>query len=142
VRGWAASGGEARVGGAELFPVLPLPLRAGRTAGCLRLGASTHVMGVLNVTPDSFSDGGQLGHLDDVLARAADMLAAGAAILDIGGQSTRPHAPRVAPEEELARVLPAIQLRAPPRHQPDLLSRCGALLAVGGTPVCCPLACT
>lgn len=66
-----------RAGGAELFPVLPLPLRPGRTAGCLRLGASTHVMGVLNVTPDSFSDGGQLGHLDDVLARAADMLAAG-----------------------------------------------------------------
>jgi dihydropteroate synthase len=70
------------------------------------------VMGILNLTPDSFSDGGQLGGLDAVLEVARAMLAAGADILDIGGESTRPGAVPVAPEEEQARILPAIRALA------------------------------
>ncbi|MEX2044336.1 MAG: dihydropteroate synthase [Opitutus sp.] len=65
-------------------------------------------MGVLNVTPDSFSDGGELPTVQAVVDRAGRMLAAGADILDIGGESTRPGATPVAADDELARVLPAI----------------------------------
>lgn len=68
----------------------------------------TLIMGVLNVTPDSFSDGGQLPTADAVVARATAMLAAGADILDLGGESTRPGAASVSTADELARVLPAI----------------------------------
>ena len=72
------------------------------------------IMGVLNVTPDSFSDGGALyqqGHLnlDKVLARAEQMLAQGAAIIDIGGESTRPGAEPVSLQEECDRVLPVVE---------------------------------
>ncbi|MEC7517913.1 MAG: dihydropteroate synthase, partial [Pseudomonadota bacterium] len=75
-------------------------------------------MGVLNVTPDSFSDGGQLlsreGLLHDrLLERATHMVADGAAILDIGGESTRPGAAPVSLQEELDRVMGAVQLIAP-----------------------------
>ena len=76
------------------------------------------IMGVLNVTPDSFSDGGQLlsneGLLHDrLLERASQMVADGAAILDIGGESTRPGAAPVSLQEELDRVMGAVQLIAP-----------------------------
>jgi len=76
------------------------------------------IMGVLNVTPDSFSDGGQLlsneGLLHDrLLERAAQMVADGAAILDIGGESTRPGAAPVSLQQELDRVIGAVQLIAP-----------------------------
>ena len=72
------------------------------------------VMGVLNITPDSFSDGGQLYSdsgpvLDVVLARAEAMLAAGADILDIGGESSRPGAEPVSLDEELRRVMPVVE---------------------------------
>jgi dihydropteroate synthase len=76
------------------------------------------VMGILNVTPDSFSDGGALFDdgrlsLDKVLEQAEFMVASGAAILDVGGESTRPGATPVSPVEELDRVIPAIEaLRA------------------------------
>jgi len=66
-------------------------------------------MGILNLTPDSFSDGGRLGRLDAVLETARGMLEAGADILDIGGESTRPGAVPTPPEEEQARILPAIR---------------------------------
>ncbi|OHX12881.1 dihydropteroate synthase [Chromobacterium sphagni] len=66
------------------------------------------VMGILNVTPDSFSDGGRFNRVDDALLRAEAMLAEGADILDIGGESTRPGAAFVSPEEELQRVLPVL----------------------------------
>jgi dihydropteroate synthase len=70
-------------------------------------------MGILNVTPDSFSDGGELPNITATVERAAGMLAAGADVLDIGGESTRPGASPVGEGEELARVLPAIRaLRA------------------------------
>lgn len=65
-------------------------------------------MGVLNVTPDSFSDGGELGSTQAVVERAGAMIAAGADVLDLGGESTRPGAAAVSASEELARVLPAI----------------------------------
>jgi dihydropteroate synthase len=70
------------------------------------------IMGILNLTPDSFSDGGHLRGLDATLAVARAMLAAGADILDIGGESTRPGAEAIAPEEEQARILPAIRALA------------------------------
>lgn len=76
-----------------------------------------HVMGILNVTPDSFSDGGELLQggrvaMARVLARAEAMLAAGATLLDIGGESTRPGAAPVSEAEELERVLPVVEALA------------------------------
>mgnify|MGYP000362584863 FL=1 len=70
---------------------------------------SAHVMGILNVTPDSFSDGGQYNQLDKALARAESMVAEGATILDIGGESTRPGAAAVTVAEELERVVPVVE---------------------------------
>ncbi|EAZ71607.1 dihydropteroate synthase, partial [Vibrio cholerae NCTC 8457] len=67
------------------------------------------VMGILNTTPDSFSDGGRYVDLDVALARAQQMIDLGVAIIDIGGESTRPGAPDVALEEELQRVIPLIK---------------------------------
>lgn len=67
------------------------------------------VMGVLNVTPDSFSDGGRYAALDAALRRAEVMAAEGAAIIDVGGESTRPGAPPVSVQEELDRVLPVVE---------------------------------
>jgi len=71
-------------------------------------GKHTYLMGVLNVTPDSFSDGGDFNTLAAALAQARQMEAAGADIIDIGGQSTRPGAAQISLEEELDRVIPAI----------------------------------
>ncbi len=71
------------------------------------------VMGILNVTPDSFSDGGRFVARDDALAQAERMMRDGADIIDIGGESTRPGAPPVPLDEELERVIPLIEaLRA------------------------------
>ena len=68
-----------------------------------------HVMGILNTTPDSFSDGGSYTSIDNVIVRAKQMIEAGVSIIDIGGESTRPGAPDVSLEEELRRVIPAIK---------------------------------
>ena len=67
------------------------------------------VMGVLNVTPDSFSDGGRYLHIEDALAHGVEMWTDGADLVDIGGESTRPGAGRVDPEVEIARILPVIR---------------------------------
>lgn len=67
------------------------------------------LMGIINVTPDSFSDGGRFNALETALAQARRLEAEGAEILDIGGESTRPGAAEVGPEEEAARVLPVIK---------------------------------
>jgi dihydropteroate synthase len=67
------------------------------------------IMGIVNVTPDSFSDGGRHSSASAALAHAEQLLHEGADILDIGGESTRPGAPAVSLEEELARVLPVVQ---------------------------------
>ncbi|WP_317230304.1 dihydropteroate synthase [Clavibacter sp. MX14-G9D] len=66
-------------------------------------------MGILNATPDSFSDGGRHLALDDALAHARRLVAAGADVVDVGGESTRPGAGRVDADEELARVLPVVR---------------------------------
>ncbi|MEQ9545198.1 MAG: dihydropteroate synthase [Marinobacter sp.] len=68
-----------------------------------------HVMGVLNVTPDSFSDGGRFNRPDAALARARQMVADGAAFIDVGGESTRPGATEVSVAEELDRVCPVVE---------------------------------
>ena len=94
----------------------PLPDRlteAGRTL----------VMGVVNVTPDSFSDGGQWFEADAAIAHGTELLALGADILDVGGESTRPGAPRVSVAEELERVLPVI----------DALGGQGAIISIDTT---------
>jgi len=75
----------------------------------LELGARTWIMGVLNVTPDSFSDGGEFFSWERAVARALEIEAEGADILDIGGESTRPGATPVPLEEEKRRVLPVIE---------------------------------
>ena len=70
------------------------------------------IMGVVNVTPDSFSDGGDFQEASDAIDHARAMLAAGADIIDVGGESTRPGAKPVAPEDEAARVLPVVRALA------------------------------
>src|SRR4026207_2283729 len=70
------------------------------------------VMGVLNVTPDSFSDGGQYPSAHDAVAPGRRMAEEGAAIIDVGGESTRPGAATGGPAEELARVIPVIEALA------------------------------
>ncbi|GAC1034441.1 dihydropteroate synthase [Pseudomonas sp. No.21] len=71
-----------------------------------------HVMGILNVTPDSFSDGGRFSQRDAALRHAAEMVAAGATLIDVGGESTRPGARAVSPTEELERVAPVVEMIA------------------------------
>lgn len=68
-----------------------------------------HVMGILNVTPDSFSDGGRFAERDVALRHAEAMVAAGATLIDVGGESTRPGARAVSPTEELERVAPVVE---------------------------------
>lgn len=68
-----------------------------------------HVMGILNVTPDSFSDGGQFTAIDSAITHAKDMISAGATIIDIGGESTRPNAAAVSTEDEVQRVVPVVK---------------------------------
>ncbi|MBJ7901623.1 MAG: dihydropteroate synthase [Cyanobacteria bacterium RI_101] len=72
-------------------------------------GRRTYVMGILNATPDSFSDGGQFNALPNALAQARNLMSGGVDILDVGGQSTRPGAEIISLEEELNRVIPLIE---------------------------------
>jgi dihydropteroate synthase len=72
-------------------------------------GKKTYLMGILNVTPDSFSDGGKFNSLNAAVAQAKKLVKGGADILDIGGQSTRPGAEEITEEEELNRVIPVIR---------------------------------
>lgn len=82
----------------------------------MRIGAKefntkekTYVMGILNVTPDSFSDGGRYQDIDTALQHAEEMIKDGAAILDVGGESTRPGFTRISNEEEIERVVPIVE---------------------------------
>ncbi|WP_404340590.1 dihydropteroate synthase [Pseudoalteromonas mariniglutinosa] len=80
------------------------------------------IMGILNVTPDSFSDGGQYRQIDNAVKQAKKQLEDGAQIIDIGGESTRPGAPDVSLEEELQRVIPVVKaLRA---HSDSAVNDC------------------
>lgn len=74
----------------------------------LALGTNTHVMGILNVTPDSFSDGGRYLDVQQAVAHAETMIAEGATLIDVGGESSRPGASPVSVDEELARVVPVV----------------------------------
>ncbi|WP_394175963.1 dihydropteroate synthase [Thalassotalea litorea] len=76
------------------------------------------IMGILNVTPDSFSDGGQFTHIDAALKQAEQMILDGVAIIDIGGESTRPGAKEVCVADELDRVIPLIKAI---KHRFDVL---------------------
>ncbi|MCA1029170.1 dihydropteroate synthase [Cytobacillus kochii] len=69
----------------------------------------TLIMGILNITPDSFSDGGKYNQFEGVVERAKELVEAGADIIDIGGESTRPGYEEISVEEEIARVVPAIE---------------------------------
>ena len=73
-------------------------------------GKRTYLMGVLNVTPDSFSDGGDYYTIESALAQAENMVKSGVDIIDIGGQSTRPGAAEISLEEEIARVIPLVEI--------------------------------
>ncbi|MET3939026.1 dihydropteroate synthase [Paenibacillus sp. PvP094] len=82
----------------------------------LKLGTRTQIMGILNVTPDSFSDGGRYNQVDLAVAHAIQMMEDGADLIDIGGESTRPGSETVSAEEELSRIIPvieALKLQAP-----------------------------
>lgn len=77
--------------------------------GCLDLGEHTAIMGILNVTPDSFSDGGRYNDVEAAVARAVQIQGEGAAILDIGGQSTRPGHTAISAGEEWSRLEPVLR---------------------------------
>ena len=80
------------------------------TAQCKQLDLSQpHIMGILNVTPDSFSDGGKFNSVENALAHCEQMLQQGATIIDIGGESTRPNASPVTEDEECSRVVPVVE---------------------------------
>lgn len=81
------------------------------TCGSFELDYSkkTLIMGILNVTPDSFSDGGKYNRVDAALRHAEQMVKDGADVLDIGGESTRPNYERISDEEEIERVAPIIE---------------------------------
>ena len=89
--------------------LMPLPNRM-LTCGQMKLDLSKpHVMGILNVTPDSFSDGGKHNTKDQAIAYALQMMADGASIIDVGGESTRPGASVVEVDEEIRRVVPVVE---------------------------------
>lgn len=75
----------------------------------LPLGKRTYIMGILNVTPDSFSDGGKFIDLEKAVEQAKKMVAEGADIIDVGGESTRPGSQEISAQEELKRILPVIE---------------------------------
>ena len=83
-----------------------LPLLNGNV---LNLQDRLLIMGILNVTPDSFSDGGKWNSLESAISHAKQMLAEGADVIDIGGESTRPGAAAVSQREEMERVIPVIK---------------------------------
>jgi 2-amino-4-hydroxy-6-hydroxymethyldihydropteridine diphosphokinase/dihydropteroate synthase len=104
---WQARGGDAgRLGGEGIKRVVPVG-----GEGFWEMGRRTFIMGVLNVDPDSFSGDG-ISSVEAAVATAQQMALDGADIIDVGGQSTRPHAPRMSPQEELDRVLPFIKALA------------------------------
>ncbi|KXZ67341.1 dihydropteroate synthase [Acinetobacter venetianus] len=90
----------------QLVPLPQRQLQGGRFTLDL---SQPHVMGILNVTPDSFSDGGQHHQKDRAVKHALQMIADGATIIDIGGESTRPNASAVEVEEEIRRVIPVVE---------------------------------
>lgn len=100
---WEKLGGEALIGRNMMKRVLPL-------GKCLcDWSSKTHIMGILNITPDSFSDGGNFQSIEAAVSQVRLMILEGADIIDIGAQSTRPMAPRLSAEEELDRLIPVLE---------------------------------
>ena len=93
----------------QLMPLPQCQLHCGRFILDL---SQPQIMGILNVTPDSFSDGGQHHHKEQAVQRALQMIEEGASIIDIGGESTRPNASPVELEEEIQRVIPVVEALA------------------------------
>jgi len=79
----------------------------------LQLGKTTRIMGIVNMTPDSFSDGGRYNIVESAMERCLTMQEAGVDIIDIGGESSRPGANRVSPGEELDRIMPLVEMLRP-----------------------------
>lgn len=75
----------------------------------LNLGKRTNIVGILNITPDSFSDGGHYADIQTAVARALEMIQEGADIIDVGGESTRPGSTPISADEEMRRVIPVIE---------------------------------
>jgi dihydropteroate synthase len=98
---------------AALQSLLDNYLRTDQRVSCkgrvLDLGSRTHIMGILNVTPDSFSDGGHHADTARAVAQARLMASQGADIIDVGGESTRPGAEPVSEDKELRRIIPVIE---------------------------------
>ena len=92
--------------------LMPLPKRTWQCGNITLDLSKPHVMGILNVTPDSFSDGGQHNSKDAAVERALQMIAEGATVIDVGGESTRPGALAVTVEEEIRRVVPVVEALA------------------------------
>ncbi len=92
----------------------------------------TYVMGILNRTPDSFSDGGRYQDMDRALFQVERMLDEGMDILDIGGESTRPGYTRISPEEEIQRVVPVIEKVKERFEVPISLDTCKSQVALAG----------
>ena len=110
VHGRFVTPGEPGVQGGAQPASVRRRIRSSNAAPRVRLtGERTLIMGILNVTPDSFSDGGRWSTLDAALEHAAELTAQGADLIDIGGESTRPGADRVAVAEEQRRVLPLVR---------------------------------
>ncbi|KAL0726671.1 hypothetical protein Bca4012_022764 [Brassica carinata] len=114
---WERLGGESLVGQDGVQRVLPIGDEL------WDFTSRTHVMGILNLTPDSFSDGGQFQSLDSAVSRVRSMISEGADIVDIGAQSTRPMATRISSQEELDRLLPVLEaVRGLPEMEGKLIS--------------------
>ena len=96
----------------------------------LNLGNRTHIMGVVNVTPDSFSDGGLYFQEDKAIEQGIAMAREGADIIDIGGESTRPYSETVSCDEEMARVIPVIEALNKDIKIPISIDTCKAKVAV------------
>lgn len=100
---WEKLGGESLIGEEGMYRVMPV------ANGLLDWSQKTLVMGILNLTPDSFSDGGNFQSVKSAVLQARLMISEGADIIDIGAQSTRPMAPRISVEDELGRLLPVLE---------------------------------
>ncbi|KAK1366168.1 hypothetical protein POM88_041729 [Heracleum sosnowskyi] len=100
---WEKLGGQSLIGKDGMKRVLPV----GKSLW--DWSVKTSVMGILNVTLDSFSDGGKYQFVEDVVSQARLMISQGADIIDIGAQSTRPMASRISPEEEHDRLIPVLK---------------------------------
>eukprot|EP00238_Polyblepharides_amylifera_P001287 CAMPEP_0196570508 /NCGR_PEP_ID=MMETSP1081-20130531/631_1 /TAXON_ID=36882 /ORGANISM="Pyramimonas amylifera, Strain CCMP720" /LENGTH=506 /DNA_ID=CAMNT_0041886999 /DNA_START=209 /DNA_END=1729 /DNA_ORIENTATION=- len=100
---WEVMSRDIPIGGEDIRRVLPVG------DSFWEFGKRTRIMGILNITPDSFSDGGQYDCTERAVQRAVEMVSEGADIIDVGGQSTRPGATKLTAQEELDRVLPVLR---------------------------------